>query len=93
MTRLSLAVIRLYQLVLGPIVGLVAQCRFQPTCSRYGAEAIRRFGARRGWWLTLRRLARCHPFCEGGYDPVPEEYLGLRQARRQRQAMREGQSQ
>jgi len=47
-------------------------CRFVPTCSQYAMEAYRRHGSVRGTWLTMRRLLRCHPFCEPGYDPVPE---------------------
>ncbi len=47
-------------------------CRFDPTCSSYAMQALRRRGAIVGSWLTIRRLLRCHPFCEGGHDPVPE---------------------
>ena len=46
-------------------------CRFHPTCSAYAAEAVRRHGALKGSFLTVKRLSRCHPFCEGGVDPVP----------------------
>lgn len=59
----------LYQKLVGP--WKPATCRFQPTCSHYALDALREHGALRGSWLTLRRLARCHPFCEPGYDPVP----------------------
>ena len=67
--KLLLGLIRLYQLTLSPWVG--GQCRFTPTCSVYANEAIRRHGAWRGSGLAIRRLLRCHPFCEGGHDPVP----------------------
>jgi len=79
-TRASLAFLRVYQGTLGPLFGLLSSCRYQPTCSRYTAEAIELHGARRGWWLGIRRLARCHPFHPGGYDPVPlpQERLGGR---------------
>jgi len=92
MTRLSLVLIRLYRVTLGPVFALAGQCRFHPTCSRYATTAIERFGWRRGWWLAVRRIGRCHPFCESGYDPVPEEYVSWRQAgrlRRERRALAE----
>ncbi|WP_072234233.1 membrane protein insertion efficiency factor YidD [Oscillatoriales cyanobacterium MTP1] len=66
----ALALIRLYQLLLAPLLPPV--CRFQPTCSHYTAEAIARYGLFRGGWLGVCRLARCQPFCRGGYDPVPD---------------------
>jgi len=81
MTRLSIALIRLYRVSLGPLFALVSTCRFSPTCSEYGMTAIQRFGWRRGWWLALRRIGRCNPFCESGYDPVPETYPSRRQRR------------
>ena len=69
MKRVLIAMIRAYQLILSPIVGY--HCRFTPSCSRYATEAIERHGAIRGSWLAVCRIARCHPFCEGGIDPVP----------------------
>lgn len=67
--RLLILPIRLYQLCISPL--LPPSCRFVPTCSAYAIEAISRHGALRGGWLTLRRLARCHPWGGSGYDPVP----------------------
>ncbi len=69
MKRVALALIRFYQRSISP--GRTPACRFLPTCSRYGHEAIEKFGLLKGGWLTLRRLARCHPWHHGGYDPVP----------------------
>ncbi len=66
---LLLGLIWLYQHTLGP--ALPRSCRYLPTCSQYGFEAIARYGAARGSWLTLKRLARCQPFGGHGYDPVP----------------------
>jgi putative membrane protein insertion efficiency factor len=58
-----------YRLLLSPWLGSV--CRFEPSCSAYSLQALRQHGAAAGAYLTLRRLARCHPWCEGGHDPVP----------------------
>jgi uncharacterized protein len=63
--------IRAYQLTISPWLG--ARCRFYPSCSQYALEAVERHGAWRGSWLSARRLARCHPFCHGGFDPVPPQ--------------------
>jgi hypothetical protein len=71
--RLFLWTIRAYQLVLSPLLG--PRCRFYPTCSCYAHTAIERFGVLRGTWLGFRRILRCHPFTEGGYDPVPDKRL------------------
>ncbi len=67
--RALLLLLRGYQLLLSPWLG--GQCRFQPSCSQYSMEAVRRHGALKGTGLSLRRLLRCHPWCEGGDDPVP----------------------
>ncbi len=67
--RSLMAMVRTYQLVLSPL--LPPSCRFTPSCSAYAHEALSRHGAVRGSWLAARRLARCHPWNPGGYDPVP----------------------
>ncbi|ANB62219.1 putative membrane protein insertion efficiency factor (plasmid) [Anoxybacillus amylolyticus] len=71
MKQLLMAIIRFYQLVISPLKP--PTCRFYPTCSHYGLEAIRRFGAIKGGWLTIKRVVKCHPFHPGGFDPVPEK--------------------
>jgi putative membrane protein insertion efficiency factor len=69
MRRIIIGLIRLYQLVLSPLLG--PRCRFYPSCSHYMQEAVSVHGVPRGVGLGLRRLARCHPLNPGGYDPVP----------------------
>jgi putative membrane protein insertion efficiency factor len=68
MTRILLALVKGYRMTLALFIG--GYCRFVPSCSVYAEEAIRRYGARRGVWMSIRRLARCHPFHPGGFDPV-----------------------
>lgn len=69
LTKMMIGTIRFYRKGISPL--LPPSCRFYPTCSAYGLEAIQRYGAARGSWLTAKRILRCHPFCRGGYDPVP----------------------
>ena len=69
MSELLLKLIRFYRKYLSPI--RPPCCRFVPTCSQYALEAIGKYGAWKGARLAVRRLLRCHPFCKGGYDPVP----------------------
>ncbi len=66
-----LKIIRGYQLFLSPVLG--SSCRFEPTCSCYTHQAIKKHGAIKGSWLGIRRIGKCHPWNEGGYDPVPEK--------------------
>lgn len=75
MQRLLIALVRGYRLLLSPWLG--SACRFEPTCSRYALEALERHGAAAGSYLAARRLARCHPWCAGGVDPVPAARPGL----------------
>jgi len=74
MSRALLWLIRMYQLTFSRLLG--GTCRFHPSCSHYTAACIERFGAARGSWLGARRIARCHPFHAGGYDPPPAAPLG-----------------
>jgi uncharacterized protein len=69
LARLLILLIRAYQVGVSPF--LPPSCRYHPTCSAYGVEAVEKYGAARGSWLTLRRLLRCHPWGGSGYDPVP----------------------
>ncbi|HEV2148796.1 MAG TPA: membrane protein insertion efficiency factor YidD [Longimicrobiaceae bacterium] len=69
LARALIGAIRFYQKGISPLTP--PSCRFHPSCSQYGLEAVQRYGAAKGSWLTVRRLLRCHPFCKGGYDPVP----------------------
>jgi uncharacterized protein len=69
MRHLAVFLIRLYQWTVSPLLG--PRCRFYPSCSHYALEAIERFGMLRALWLALARIARCHPFHPGGFDPVP----------------------
>nr|WP_084490564.1 membrane protein insertion efficiency factor YidD [Asaia astilbis] len=64
-----LSLLRFYRSFISPQLG--TNCRFHPSCSVYAQEALRRHGIVHGLWLTLKRLARCHPYCSGGVDPVP----------------------
>ena len=68
-TRLLLLLVDAYRVLLSPLLG--GFCRYEPSCSRYAEEALRRHGALRGSGLAARRLLRCHPFRPGGFDPVP----------------------
>ena len=69
--RVVLAGLSVYKAVVSPLF-FTGACRFLPTCSDYAREAVIRHGVVRGGWLALRRLARCHPLCEAGHDPVPD---------------------
>ncbi len=74
MRKIFIAIIRLYQYAISPY--LPPSCRYTPTCSTYAVEAIERFGIFRGGWMALKRVGRCHPWHEAGYDPVPGDNQG-----------------
>lgn len=67
--RSVLGLIRGYRLFISPL--FPPSCRYQPTCSQYALDAVEEYGPLRGSWLAIKRILRCHPFAEGGYDPVP----------------------
>lgn len=73
--RLLVGVVRAYRLLLSPWLG--SSCRFFPTCSAYAMEALESHGAAAGSYLAARRILRCHPFCNGGHDPVPDNAPAL----------------
>lgn len=70
--------LRAYQVLLSPLLG--STCRYEPSCSAYCMEAVERHGVARGLWLGLCRLCRCHPWHEGGFDPVPSGLCGKERA-------------
>lgn len=69
MKKILISIIRFYRKHISPM--RPPSCRFYPTCSAYALEALEKYGAAKGTWLTLKRLSKCHPFHKGGYDPVP----------------------
>jgi uncharacterized protein len=70
-SKMLVGFIRFYQIFISPLKP--PTCRFYPTCSHYGIQAIQRFGPIKGTWLTIKRIVKCHPFHPGGMDPVPEK--------------------
>jgi len=71
MRIILISLIKFYKYFISPL--LPPRCRFYPSCSSYGLEAIQRHGAAKGSYLTIKRLLKCHPFHEGGIDPVPDK--------------------
>ena len=69
--KIPIGLIKLYQIILSPMIG--PTCRFQPSCSYYAINAITEHGLIKGCWLSLKRIVKCHPLNDGGYDPVPEK--------------------
>ncbi len=72
MKYILIFLVRVYQKCFSGLKAIPC-CRFRPTCSQYAIEALTIHGALKGSWLALKRILRCHPFCKGGYDPVPEK--------------------
>ena len=72
-TKIGLRLLQLYRIFLSPLFG--PACRFEPSCSLYATEALEKFGLAKGSWLAARRVARCHPLGESGYDPVPKRVV------------------
>ncbi|MGD0558542.1 MAG: membrane protein insertion efficiency factor YidD [Streptosporangiaceae bacterium] len=73
--RVLMGPVIVYRKLISPLIP--PRCRFEPSCSTYALEALRTHGAARGLWLSIRRIARCHPFNPGGYDPVPARSQGV----------------
>jgi putative membrane protein insertion efficiency factor len=69
MKYIFLGIIRIYQYAISPLFG--SSCRYAPSCSQYGIEAVKKHGAWKGGWLTIKRIGRCHPWGGSGFDPVP----------------------
>ena len=69
MRSITLALIRFYKRFISP--GLGSSCRYHPTCSQYTYDAVEKYGVAKGGWMGVKRIARCHPWHPGGYDPVP----------------------
>ena len=69
MKRVLIALVKFYRVAISPYSSPC--CNYIPTCSQYALEALEKYGALKGGWLALKRILRCHPFCKGGYDPVP----------------------
>ena len=74
LSTVFIGLIRFYQLAISPLLG--ANCRYTPTCSQYGVEAIKEWGPLKGGWLAVKRFSRCHPWGPHGYDPVPKKGEG-----------------